>query len=186
MEENKEISPIIESPKTYWFLMIFTATLTTICIYYLSIAVPGEYGSIFDKIFGKLMLFLYLYTLVKLLQKKFDFLIKLYIGIFLIGVIFTGGVIAGLVRGEVVMFGLDRLTMATIFGGSTLINLIILICLIKVLPKETSSNLVSVEGSENCDAKCPNCESLVKMHDEKCDTCEASFGELSTWRPQPL
>jgi len=33
---------------------------------------------------------------------------------------------------------------------------------------------------------CPNCESLIKMQDEKCETYHASFEELSAWRSKPI
>jgi len=39
---------------------------------------------------------------------------------------------------------------------------------------------------EVADARCPNCEALVNKMDKKCWKCNASFGELSAWRPQPI
>lgn len=39
---------------------------------------------------------------------------------------------------------------------------------------------------EVTDAHCPNCESLVNKLDDRCWKCDASFGELSAWRPQPI
>jgi len=42
------------------------------------------------------------------------------------------------------------------------------------------------EMPEVIDARCPNCESPVNMLDERCWKCDASFGGLSTWRPQPI
>ena len=42
------------------------------------------------------------------------------------------------------------------------------------------------EMPEVTDARCPNCDSLVNKLDQRCWKCDASFSELSAWRPQPL
>ena len=186
MKENKEISPIIESPKTYWFLIIFTATLAAFRTYFmLTTFLPSEIRE-FDFRFDQITFVLHAFTCGKLLRKKFDFLITIYILAIFFDLIFTGIAIVGLIQGRVTLLGWEPVIRAIIFGGNTLINFVILICLIKIVPKETFPTIVSVEGSDNCDATCPNCESLIKMHDEKCETCQASFGELSAWRPKPL
>ena len=39
---------------------------------------------------------------------------------------------------------------------------------------------------EVTDARCPNCESMVNKLDDRCWKCDASFGEHSAWRPQPI
>ena len=43
-----------------------------------------------------------------------------------------------------------------------------------------------VKKPDVTDARCPNCEALVNKLDKRCWKCDASFGGLSAWRPQPL
>ena len=49
-----------------------------------------------------------------------------------------------------------------------------------------TSEVTKKEMPEVTDARCPNCESLVNKLDDSCWKCQASFGELSAWRPQPI
>jgi len=55
-----------------------------------------------------------------------------------------------------------------------------------LLEKEKLETLAKPKVERVKNATCPNCESQVNNMDEECWKCKASFGELSTWRPQPL
>jgi predicted amidophosphoribosyltransferase len=55
-----------------------------------------------------------------------------------------------------------------------------------LLEKEKLETLAKPKVERVKNATCPNCESQVNNMDEECWNCKASFGELSTWRPQPL
>jgi hypothetical protein len=52
--------------------------------------------------------------------------------------------------------------------------------------KAVSERGIKAEVAATADAKCPNCDSLLKRTDTECWRCKASFGEGSTWRPIPL
>jgi hypothetical protein len=54
------------------------------------------------------------------------------------------------------------------------------------LAQENTNKPAPTKMPEITDARCPNCESLVNKLDARCWKCDASFGELSAWRPIPL
>jgi hypothetical protein len=56
----------------------------------------------------------------------------------------------------------------------------------EAVQNSTTENTVIRNQPENADSTCPNCDSLVNKADDSCWNCQASFGDMSSWRPSPL